>query len=124
MKKLLKERFQQLAGIKPLYETTPREVGEDQIALAAFLQKHKGEVEKAVYGDIPKEYHNKLTDFAMDDLGDVSAETYDDDPIYPTGGLSFRLAADVDPEFLGQEGDEPRYFDLNGVKIAYIGYNI
>ena len=98
----------------------------DQMAglLLKTLQQNKGEVEKAVNGDIPKEYHNKLTDFAMDDLGDVSAETYDDDPIYPTGGLSFRLAADVDPEFLGQEGDEPRYFDLNGVKIAYIGYNI
>ena len=98
----------------------------DQMAglLLKTLQQNKGEVEKAVNRDIPKEYHNKLTDFAMDDLGDVSAETYDDDPIYPTGGLSFRLAADVDPEFLGQEGDEPRYFDLNGVKIAYIGYNI
>ena len=75
MKKLLKERFQQLAGIKPLYETTPREVGEDQIALAAFLQKHKGEVEKAVNGDIPQEYHNKLTDSRLSSIPSAIFET-------------------------------------------------
>ena len=124
MKKLLKERFQQLAGIKPLYETTPREVGEDQIALAAFLQKHKGEVEKAVNGGIPKEYHNKLTDFAMDDLGDVSAETYDDDPTYPTGGLSFRHAKDVDDTFVGEEGEPSTPITIAGAWINYISYNI
>ena len=45
-KQLLKERFQQLAGIKPLYEEAPED--RDQIALSSFLQKHKEEVAKAI----------------------------------------------------------------------------
>ena len=123
-KKPLIERFQQLAGIIPLYEEAPE--NRDQMAglLLKTLQQNKGEVEKAVNGDIPKEYHNKLTDFAMDDLGDVSAETIKLDDNMFSMGISFRLAADVDPEFEGEEGDPPMYFDLNGVKIAYIAYNI
>ena len=151
MKKLLKERFQQLAGIKPLYELddpnwqkrqdalTPgknpdafygpdsmmgkmKSADRDQIALSSFLQKHKGEVEKAISDHFQKPIN--LTDFAMDDLGDVSAETYDDDPTYPTGGLSFRHAKDVDDTFVGEENEPSKPITIAGVWINYISYNI
>ena len=110
-KKLLTERFQQLAGIIPLYEEAPE--NRDQMAslLLKTLQQNKPKV-MMVVGD-------RLKDFDIDSLDDVSTTDIDG-----STGYSFRLAADVDSEFLGQEGDEPRYFDLNGVKIAYIGYNI
>ena len=123
-KKLLTERFQQLAGIIPLYEEAPE--NRDQMAglLLKTLQQNKGEVEKAVNRDIPKEYHNKLTDFAMDDLGDVSAETYDDDPTYPTGGLSFRHTKDVDDTFVGEENEPSTPITIAGAWINYISYNI
>ena len=54
-----------------------------------------------------------------DDLDDIGATD-----LKGFTGYAFRLAADVDPEFLGAEGYKPEYFDLNGVKIAYISYNI
>ena len=116
MKKPLTERFQQLAGIIPLYEEAPENRDQFASLLLKTLQQNKGEVEKAV--------DHRLTDFTTDDLGDISTETIPTEEAPFGGGVSFRLAADVDPEFVGEDGDEPRYFDLKGVKIAYISYNI
>ena len=59
-KKPLIERFQQLAGIIPLYEEAPE--NRDQMAglLLKTLQQNKGEVEKVI--------GHRLKDFGMDDL--------------------------------------------------------
>ena len=121
-KKLLTERFQQLAGIIPLYEEAPE--NRDQMAglLLKTLQQNKGKVENEISQKFGSK--QKLNDFTIDDLGDVSSETIKLDDNMFSMGISFRLAADVDPEFEGEEGDPPMYFDLNGVKIAYIAYNI
>ena len=104
-KQLLKERFQQLAGIKPLYEL------EKENPLLIFLQKNKGEVEKAV--------GERLTDFEMDDLGDVGSTTSDG-----FTGYAFRHAKDVDSEFLGAEGYKSITKTIAGAWINYIEYNI
>ena len=110
-KKPLIERFQQLAGIIPLYEEAPE--NRDQMAglLLKTLQQNKPKV-MMVVGD-------RLKDFDIDSLDDVSTTDIDG-----STGYSFRLAADIDSEFVGQEGELAQFFDLNGVKIAYISYNL
>ena len=126
-KTLLTERFQQLAGIKPLYELEDEPGGEDpQLdylsksstvnpehtqALLSFLQKNKGEVEKAV--------GEPLIDFFIDDLGDVGSTTTNG-----FTGYAFRHAKDVDSEFLGVEGEPSKPITVAGAWLNYIEYNI
>lgn len=85
--------------------------GMNENPLLIFLQKNKGEVEKAV--------GNRLTDFFIDDLDDIGATDLDG-----FTGYAFRHVKDVDPEFLGAEGDPSRPITIAGAWMNYIEYNI
>ena len=109
-KQLLKERFQELAGIRPLYEL------EKENPLLIFLQKHKGEVEKAI--------DHRLKDFYLDDLGDPASETIPTEEAPFGGGVSFRHVKDIDDSFVGEEGEPSKPITIAGAWINYISYNI
>ena len=63
--------------------------------------------------------HFPFDEIDIDDLGDASITLKDE-----IGGLSFRSPEDVDDEFEGEEGDEPRPITIGGVDLMYIEYDI
>ena len=103
-KQLLKEIATKLGYLN-------EEAPENENPLLIFLQKNKGEVEKAV--------GNRLIDFFIDDLDDIGATDLEG-----FTGYAFRHAKDVDPEFLGAEGDPSRPITIAGAWLNYIEYNI
>jgi hypothetical protein len=61
----------------------------------------------------------------IDNLGDASATAiYMVDGDRVEGGLAFRYPEDVDDDFVGENGDEPRPITVAGKKLMYVGYNI
>ena len=111
-KQLLKERFQELAGIRPLYEL------EKENPLLTFLQKNKGEVEKAI--------GHRLTDFDIERIIGVPGDEGDISSTDEKGhtGYAFRHVKDIDDSFVGQEGEPSKPITIAGAWINYISYNI
>lgn len=87
--------------------------------LLAFIKENKKEIASEL--DC-----KKLVGIEIDDLGDVGCEgVYEDEyGDEMEEGIAFRLPKDVDDEFYGEDGEEPDEMEINGVKLAYIRYNI
>jgi hypothetical protein len=58
----------------------------------------------------------------MEDDGTGEAVTPDNNGIYL--GVSIKFAEDVDDDFVGDDEEEPDYFELDGRKMAAVWYNI
>jgi len=116
MKQSLNEQFrrmQQLAGI-----ITESQINEKNEDLLSFIKQNQAEAADKV-GAI------RLEDIMIDDLGDVGATAiFDDNGDEMRGGVSFRYSEDVDDDFEGENGDEPRPIEVAGKQLMYIGYNI
>ena len=117
MKQPLNEQFrrmQQLAGI-----ITESQINEKNEDLLSLIKQNQAEAADEV-GAI------RLEDIMIDDLDDVGATAIfnDDDGDEMRGGVSFRYSEDVDDDFEGENGDEPRPIEVAGKQLMYIGYNI
>jgi hypothetical protein len=68
----------------------------------------------------------RLEDIMIDDLEDVGATAIfdDDEGDEMRGGVAFRYSEDVDDDFEGENGDEPRPIEVAGKELMYISYNI
>ena len=61
----------------------------------------------------------------IDNLGDASANAiYIVDGDRVESGLAFRYPEDVDDDFVGENGDEPRPITVAGKELMYVEYNI
>ena len=92
--------------------------GKSKNDLLSFIKQNQAEAADEV-GAI------RLEDIMIDDLGDVGASAiFDDNGDEMEGGVSFRYSEDVDDDFEGENGDEPRPIEVAGKQLMYIGYNI
>jgi hypothetical protein len=92
--------------------------GKSKNDLLSFIKQNQAEAADEV-GAI------RLEDIMIDDLGDVGASAiFDDNGDEMEGGVSFRYSEDVDDDFEGENGDEPRPIEIAGKQLMYIGYNI
>ena len=67
----------------------------------------------------------RLEDIMIDDLEDVGATAiFKDGRDEMRGGVAFRYSENVDDDFEGENGDEPRPIEIAGKQLMYIGYNI
>lgn len=86
---------------------------EDVNTILSLLQKNKKDVERHLDRDLDS------SSFEVDALGDASVT---DEEGYT--GYSFRFPEEVDGEFVGENGDEPKPITVGGVDLMYVGYNI
>jgi hypothetical protein len=101
LKKLIQEEIQQLLK---------EEIGSSE--LLDFIKNNSEEIATQVGTD-------SITDIRVDDEGDVGATDREG-----FTGFAFRDPRNVDSEFYGAEGDEPRPIEVAGRELMYIAYNI
>ena len=90
-------------------------IKEDAGSILDLLRKNQKEIASKTMNP---EYF-PFDEVSLDSLDDASITLKDE-----AGGLSFRYPEDVDSDFVGQDGDEPRPITIGGVDLMYIGYNI
>jgi hypothetical protein len=116
------EEMKLIAPNTPIVVTGKSNLNEDEGKskndLLSFIKQNQAEAADEV-GAI------RLEDIMIDDLGDVGASAiFDDNGDEMEGGVSFRYSEDVDDDFEGENGDEPRPIEVAGKQLMYIGYNI
>ena len=122
--KVIRDGRKDINQLNTLLVGKPWDINESQINeknedLLSLIKQNQAEAADEV-GAI------RLEDIMIDDLDDVGATAIfnDDDGDEMRGGVSFRYSEDVDDDFEGENGDEPRPIEVAGKQLMYIGYNI
>jgi hypothetical protein len=121
-------RMQELAGIV----VESQSLNENLDQLISFSNTHLDELKKYFQTHIifpgldEEEIENRQSEIdsitKMEDDGTGEAVTPEDNGIYL--GVSIKFAEDVDEDFVGDDEEEPEYFELGGRKMAAVWYNI
>jgi hypothetical protein len=120
------KRMQQLAGL--LKENLEQDFNPDELEweedekngdLLSFIRQNQAEAAEQV-GAI------RLEDIMIDDFfnGVKASAIFDDDDGEIRDEVSFRYSEDVDGNFEGENGSEPRPIEVAGKELMYISYNI